>query len=171
MSETFAEWFQTETEEEDAVISKKRLNYPNPRHPNRGFMYERTQYTEQGFGDLEKAFADTWEAENKKVSGWNQGLGILQDLFFRGHNCVHEVTRMERWVAATVVQWLGTNCGFCFLRNVLKKCGYGIVRLDEYEERRRWDQISRERAEKLKHERAERIRKSPSPWCKRMIDI
>ncbi|HXJ61825.1 MAG TPA: hypothetical protein VNU68_34730, partial [Verrucomicrobiae bacterium] len=56
----------------------------------------------------------------------------LQDLFmerdtFNWASCVHQITDNERYVAATVVQWLGTNCGFAFLMEALRKAGYRIV--------------------------------------------
>jgi hypothetical protein len=35
-------------------------------------------------------------------------------------------TERDRIVAATVIQWLGTNCGMCFLGNALERCGYKI---------------------------------------------
>ena len=34
----------------------------------------------------------------------------------------------DRIVAATVIQWLGSNVGFGFLEEALRKCGYRIER-------------------------------------------
>lgn len=98
---------------------------------DRGFCYERTKWN-----DLEKAFADHWEEENEVRPWLNQGHGLLQNLFFTGEwlfsRCVHVITPGERYVAATVIQWLGTNCGFGFLQGVLRECGYCITKIPEY---------------------------------------
>lgn len=101
------------------------------RHSNRGFKYERTQHD-----PVEKAFADAWEAANKKSPGLNYGQGLLQDLFFDGNSvyraeCVHVIKPKERWVVATVMQWLGTNCGFSYLRETLRRAGFAIIRIEE----------------------------------------
>lgn len=97
---------------------------------DRGFMYERTQW-----GGFEKVFADRWEEENEVRPWLNQGCGLLQNLFFNGHwpfeKCMHVVTPSERFVAATVVQWLGTNCGMGFLQGVLREEGYYIAKIPE----------------------------------------
>jgi hypothetical protein len=100
---------------------------------NRGYLHERTL---RESGDLEKAFADLWEEMNGEDRGHiNSGQGVLQDLFMSNRNGFHYVQHMvsdsERYVAATVVQWLGTNCGFSFLIEALRKCGYRIVEGDE----------------------------------------
>lgn len=97
---------------------------------NRGHLYDRVQ-----FGGLEAAFAKHWEEENEPESSVNHGCGLLQNLFFAGswpfQKCVHMVTRSERYVAATVIQWLGTNCGFAFLQEVLRSEGMYIARIPE----------------------------------------
>ena len=88
------------------------------------------------FNDLEKVFSEHWQKENKKRAGINYGWGILQDLFFKqiGLGCLQRpkcmlvITNRDRLIAATVIQWLGTNVGFCFLNEVLRKAGYSIVK-------------------------------------------
>lgn len=102
------------------------------KHPNRGDCYERTEYS-----PLEKALADLWESENKKRRCVNYGQGILQDLFGRSHptfghripNFIHIITEKERWVVATVIQWLGSNCGQSFLNEAFRKAGFKIERI------------------------------------------
>lgn len=42
-------------------------------------------------------------------------------------------TRRERAVAATVLQWLGTNVGWCFLEETLEECGFVIHGAAEFE--------------------------------------
>lgn len=94
-------------------------------------MYERTLHN-----PLEAALASAWENQNKERHHINFGFGILQDLFMeRGKHtwdtkCVHEVTDSERMVAATVIQWLGSNCGRSFYEEALRKCGYKVVAAD-----------------------------------------
>lgn len=98
---------------------------------HRSWTWTRTLYIP---GDLERAFADCWEEENVPKSYLNQGRGTLQNLFFRSTGTgifrrnilVTEINNRDAMIAATVVQWLGTNCGFCFLRRVLEKCGHRI---------------------------------------------
>lgn len=93
-------------------------------------MHERTIHN-----PTEKAFADKWQEENEARPSINYGHGILQDLFMKGGHfnakCVHEVTPSERYVAATAIQWLGSNCGMSFLECVLNRAGYKIVKQDK----------------------------------------
>lgn len=104
------------------------------KHKNRGHMYDRVKHNPR-----EAAFARHWEKENLRNPGTNYGRGILQDLFGEEHpmfghrapHFKHIVTDSERFVAATVVQWLGSNCGMSFLREALAKCGYTIVKIEK----------------------------------------
>lgn len=38
------------------------------------------------------------------------------------------VTGRDRIVAATVIQWLGSNVGMCFLEDALRQCSYRVER-------------------------------------------
>lgn len=95
---------------------------------NKGRFHDRTKY-----GPLEKAFADLWEKENEMDSNINYGNGVLQGLFSERARWQiihrHEVSDDERMIAATVVQWLGTNCGRAFMEEALGKCGLKITEL------------------------------------------
>jgi hypothetical protein len=81
----------------------------------------------------EKAFYEHWRHENEIRPGINSGHGILQDLFIetdeplkllsRRHK-VREITKQDRELVATVIQWLGSNCGMSFLMDALRDCGY-----------------------------------------------
>ncbi len=85
----------------------------------------------------EVAFAQEWDKENDSEwnSGTNHGRGILQDLFINTEPnwpFFHKyyqlfISRRERMIVATVIQWLGSNCGMSFLHSTLGKCGYKIV--------------------------------------------
>lgn len=80
----------------------------------------------------EKAFADEWEKENEKdlMAGYRGSL--LQRLFIDGdinhEHIIKKITKRDRMIAATVIQWLGSNIGFCFLETVLKKSGYTLIK-------------------------------------------
>jgi hypothetical protein len=64
--------------------------------------------------NAERIFLRRWRAENKGVSGINGGRGILE-IILSEDNTVAELTQRDATVAATVIQWFGTNCGRCFL--------------------------------------------------------
>jgi hypothetical protein len=91
----------------------------------------------------ERTFAEAWESEN---SGYGANQTIDHLLYGHGHGaasaCVPSCseipdvallrpTERDRMVAATVIQWLGSNVGFCFLEDALKACGYKVVAVTE----------------------------------------
>ncbi len=41
------------------------------------------------------------------------------------------LTMRERIICATLIQWLGTNVGWCFLERCIKRCGYRLVRCED----------------------------------------
>lgn len=110
---------------------------------NRGLHYRRVWTNER-----ERAFAKAWENECIPRRGIDYGGGLLQDLmvltsrqgrrrgFFQTLDCIgwayrrvaFRIRRRDACIAATVVQWLGSTCGLCFLDQCLKSCGYRIVR-------------------------------------------
>ena len=67
--------------------------------------------------------------------------GVLQKLFmitsgrpFSIFDCTGwklKITNRDKYVVATVIQWLGTNVGWCFLEECLKECGYTLHRTEE----------------------------------------
>lgn len=108
--------------EELQTIEKKIIN-EHIESFNQGLFPERTE-----FNNKEKAFSETWKKENKIESHVNQGQGTLQNLMFdRNNEPCYYITKNDRVIVATVIQWLGTNIGFNFLERSLKKCGYKIV--------------------------------------------
>lgn len=68
---------------------------------------------------LEQIFAEAWERRNKRAdAGW----GILDYLLAEKNSFPRgEVTKRDRMVAATVIQWLGSPVGQEFLRDVHAK--------------------------------------------------
>jgi hypothetical protein len=83
----------------------------------------------------EAAFQKHWMKQNEINPGVNSGHGILQGLFTKVENpfslmsktTVIQLNARDRQVAATAIQWLGSNCGFAFLQETLKDCGYNIT--------------------------------------------
>lgn len=98
---------------------------------NLGFFTERLKYDEY---DLENSLSRNWQKEQKRKN-INHGHGILQDLFvnpsgnmFKNDEAITKITDRDRLIVATVIQWLGTNCGMCFLNEAMNEAGYRIVR-------------------------------------------
>jgi len=99
--------------------------------PDKGLHVKRIKYN-----PLEESLARLWAEECKPVSWLNYGMGLVQDLFvfidkswpYRAKK-VMWLTKRERMVAATCIQWLGTNCGRAFLDKALEDCGYKIVKI------------------------------------------
>jgi hypothetical protein len=82
-------------------------------------------------GDLEKAFADLWEKQNDPVG---RDFGTLEHLMIRfdGELVIRgrmpfTITQRDAVIVATIIQWLGTNCGFAFVVHALEKCNYRVV--------------------------------------------
>lgn len=76
---------------------------------------------------LENAFAAEWSKENTPVHGTNLGGGILQDLVCRSLPSPF-LSNRERQIAATAIQWLGTNCGRAFLWEVNRRSNNALIR-------------------------------------------
>lgn len=96
---------------------------------NKGYKWERINTNPR-----EKAFFEQWLKENEPCGGINSGNGILQDLFIndnhgssRSVEWIEEITNHERYIVATVIQWLGSNCGMGFLHEALKRVNKTIV--------------------------------------------
>lgn len=106
--------------------------------PDRGRQFNRLK----GNNPREVGFAQEWDKENDSDQSIcrNYGCGILQDLFieakgmFWGRRMTHRISNRERMIVATVIQWLGSNCGMCFLEQALKRSGYKIVRIKDTSE-------------------------------------
>ena len=97
---------------------------------NLGFFTERLKYDEF---DLENSLSKNWKEEQKRKN-INHGQGILQDLFItpsgsmiKNDKAITKITDRDRLIVATVIQWLGTNCGMCFLNEAMNEAGYRIV--------------------------------------------
>jgi hypothetical protein len=88
--------------------------------------------------DREKAFSNAWIKENKNRKGINYGFGILQDNFCDRENLttniLHKINKRERVIVATVIQWLGTNVGWCWLNKTVNNAGYRIIKIKDEKE-------------------------------------
>lgn len=84
----------------------------------------------KGYFNRERVFARRWVKENHPPCWLNGGIGILQGILdpdCGSSSPVPEITQAEAAAAATVIQWLGSNCGWSFLEECIRKCGYRIV--------------------------------------------
>lgn len=83
----------------------------------------------------EVAFAEQWSWENEHFDILKNLLEVpcsLQEATARGRNgpCQYPLgiqpTERDAVIAATVIQWLGSNVGLSFIREALNKCGMFI---------------------------------------------
>lgn len=93
-----------------------------------GNFFERTKTMPR-----EKAFAEVWKRLNTPKQWINNGYICLENILLTEHknpkpmdnllfrSLEGELTERDCFVAASVVQWLGTNCGQCFLDEVKRK--------------------------------------------------
>jgi hypothetical protein len=69
----------------------------------------------------ERIFRDAWRKANRRERGLNGGCGLLE-LLLSPHTergfALFRLTQRDATVAASVIQWLGTNCGQGFLFEV-----------------------------------------------------
>lgn len=135
MDNKLSEVLQEELKKHDVYLGEEELDiisdalikqYTNDQ--NWGIMLDRIK-----FNDREKAFAEQWHEDNEIKRYMNHGHGLLQDLFidrdkFNNRLFHHIITRNDRTIVATVIQWLGTNIGISFLERALNRCGYKLVK-------------------------------------------
>ncbi len=114
---------------------------------DKGFRHERIEWE---YGNREKVFYKKWKKENVRRAWINFGFGILQDLFMIPHknylispSAKLVINNRDRFIVATVMQWLGTNCGWCFLEESLKQCGYKIIKTDEQKAKENKEMVKR----------------------------
>lgn len=86
---------------------------------HRGLCHERTQRNpEWRSTQREAVFAKAWEEINEVCPVGVQA--ILPAL-------IPEITQPQATAAATVIQWLGSDVGFAFLKETLEKAGYDLL--------------------------------------------
>lgn len=123
---------------------------------HRSIDYHRTE-TSFGSGPREKAFADAWERHNRPDGSINAGYGVLQNLFWEpgkfiglGGSPRRFLSQDDATVAATAIQWLATNVGFCFLQEMLKDAGYVVSSKEQIEQMEKQLRDSRFLEERLR---------------------
>ena len=105
---------------------------------DRGFHHRRTEGTSQQ-SRREKVFAEEWKDEAPQIVD-----GILTPPHRKGNpfelhkwgNPATKITRRDRAVIATLMQWLGSNVGYSFLVTALKKCGYEVIERESLQKMR-----------------------------------
>jgi hypothetical protein len=98
------------------------------------------------YRNSEKAFAEAWEKEQQRSYGMPlvQALMVVHRPGEVSGRVAFWLTPRERVIVASIVQWLGTNVGFAFLREALRRCGYRITEEAEPEEKWAWrDELRR----------------------------
>ena len=91
--------------------------------PHTGFHPKRLQHN-----DAERIYVEEWQRENTRHYAVNGGYTLIEHslhpeaemekqraVFGLGGPQPARVTFRDAAVAASVIQWLGTNCGWCFL--------------------------------------------------------
>ncbi len=86
---------------------------------------------EDGTGPREKAFADAWQKENvfRRHFPFSHPCSRLE-MLMRDESRLIPVSQESATAVATIVQWLGSNCGWVFLEAALHNAGYRIVPLN-----------------------------------------
>ena len=91
----------------------------------------------------ERVFIKLWQEENERELGINSGLALLEVLLDKERTLPgslrpripSDITQRDAEVAASVIQWLGTNCGSTFLysaeKEIKKRTGKNRRRRDE----------------------------------------
>lgn len=82
----------------------------------------------------EIAFAAEWTEENRHIG--NEGtlvtiLSVQNPNEFLGNYHQAVINQNTATVAATIIQWLGTNCGWCFLERAIERAGFTLVRKEK----------------------------------------
>lgn len=105
---------------------------------HKGLRFYRTRINDHT-GRLEGALVDYWETENLRNPSVNQGGGLLANLLYvpeselrRGGSqsrmqLPFPVTPEIATAVATVIQWLGTNCGGGFLNEAFRRAGINLI--------------------------------------------
>ncbi len=73
----------------------------------------------------EKAFFEQWLHEQRDDGSTPMCRGLFESWG------IQDETPREVAIMASLIQWLGTNVGFCFLESALKRCGYRITKIEE----------------------------------------
>ena len=120
------------------ALGRDRLGVTPGFKRHRGLGFDRTLHF-WGSAPRERVFAEAWQEENDPNQVINCGLGRLYDVVGfswgpvdpanpRRPSRFYPLRRRDCVIVATVIQWLATNVGFCWLEETLRRAGYRIVR-------------------------------------------
>ena len=116
---------------EAALVEIRRLLEP----PHISFQPKRMS------NDAERIYAERWKKENERRPAINSGFTALEHILLPdGQRVPGRVTQRDAVVAASVIQWLGTNCGHCFVMQCEKEIEEARVRHS------RWKGVEHSRA-------------------------
>lgn len=115
---------------DEVLYYKKALRFQQRLKGNHGRIrhlpgfneVRRSRLDVSGWTNMERVFLRHWREENKRKPGLNGGNGLLELLLSEVPNSGGvDICQRDATVAATVIQWLGTNCGQGFLHGVRKE--------------------------------------------------
>lgn len=87
----------------------------------------RTLHPERLKNPAERIYFDLWSDENKRMRHVNSGYTLIEHLLAAENSNgeldrrPHTVSQHDMTIATTVIQWLGTNCGRCFIERAEKE--------------------------------------------------
>jgi hypothetical protein len=111
-----------------------------PAVKHEGKNKQRCDLRGRGWLNKETVFARKWDEANHPPSFLNSGRGTLEWLLcaeYRtgalgsGEYFARDLTQPEATAAASAIQWLGTNVGWCWLEETLRECGYALTKRKE----------------------------------------
>lgn len=98
----------------DAIQKHKPLEHV-------GFESQRVVFVDSPMDRLERVLAFRWMEENQQ-----EWCTLDRLVYSPEEGSPRGATQRDARVAATVVQWLGTACGYSFLERCLKEAGFKI---------------------------------------------
>lgn len=85
----------------------------------------RTLHPDRLSNEAERVYYELWEKENERHPGINGGYTLIEHLLcpsdskrcrLTGMHQPDSVSQHDMTIATTIIQWLGTNCGLCFMQ-------------------------------------------------------
>ena len=89
-------------------------------------------------GVAEEVYASEWARQNAIEPWLNHGQCLLELILSRPGKTWGDLTQRDAQVAASVVQWLGTNCGLGFIKECERKIEIAKVKQAQ-EEKENWE--------------------------------
>ena len=104
---------------------------------NKGVRFGRiAENKKHKYNDTEEAFYKAWRGEDGYRYGEARHLTNL--LSSKSSGIIIKPTMRERVIVATIIQWLGSNCGMGFLKDVLSRCGFTLTTADSLKQQREY---------------------------------